>query len=200
MRVIAGTLKSRKLIAPPRGARPTSDRVRESLFSAVGNLEAARVLDLFAGSGALGIEALSRGAESAVFVDSGRASLAALRRNLATLELGSVSTVMPVSAGQAIRTLGERGESFDLVFLDPPYDANLHISTLGALRDWAVVDAQTVVVAERAKRHPLDSQALEGWAVERERTYGDTVLVELRLCEAIVPATKAQEAMGSNDG
>ena len=61
MRVIAGTLKSRKLIAPPRGARPTSDRVRESLFSAVGNLEAARVLDLFAGSGALGIEALSRG-------------------------------------------------------------------------------------------------------------------------------------------
>ena len=137
MRVIAGTLKSRSLIAPPRGARPTSDRVRESLFSALGNLEDARVLDLFAGSGALGIEALSRGAEIAVFVDSGRASLGALRRNLSTLELDSVSTVMPVSAAQAIRALGERGESFDLVFVDPPYDANLHIPTLGALRDTA---------------------------------------------------------------
>ena len=85
MRVIAGRLRSRRLRAPPEGVRPTSDRVREALFSALGDFTDARVLDLFAGSGALGIEAISRGASEVVFVERARASLVVLRGNLADL-------------------------------------------------------------------------------------------------------------------
>lgn len=199
MRVIAGTLRSRSLVAPSGDARPTSDRVREALFSALGDIGGARVLDLFAGSGALGIESLSRGAGSVVFVDSSRASLTALRRNLKTLELEGASTVMPLSVSKALRSLGAEGQSFDLVFLDPPYDAGLHLPTLSGLRKAGVVDRESAVVAERAKRHALDPSELEGWAIERERTYGDTVLVELRLREEIEPALKTQEAPASND-
>lgn len=199
MRVIAGTLRSRSLVAPSGDARPTSDRVREALFSALGDIGGARVLDLFAGSGALGIESLSRGAGSVVFVDSSRASLTALRRNLKTLELEGVSTVMPLSVSKALRSLGAEGQSFDLVFLDPPYDAGLHLPTLSGLRKAGVVDRESAVVAERAKRHALDPSELEGWVIERERTYGDTVLVELRLREEIEPALKTQEATASND-
>jgi 16S rRNA (guanine966-N2)-methyltransferase len=196
MRVIAGTLRSRKLLAPKGEARPTSDRVREALFSALGDVSGARVLDLFAGSGALGIEALSRGAESAVFVDSSRASLEALRKNLQALDLESFAHVMPVSVAKAIRSLGVSSDAFDLVFLDPPYDAKLHIPTLVALRETGVATPQTAVVAERAKRHALDPRELEGWDLLRERTYGDTVLVELRLREDFELVPKTQEAPG----
>jgi 16S rRNA (guanine966-N2)-methyltransferase len=199
MRVIAGALRSRSLVAPSGDVRPTSDRVREALFSALGDISGARVLDLFAGSGALGIEALSRGAESVVFVDSSRASLKALRQNLKTLELEPDSTVMCLSAAKAIRHLGGEGRSFDLVFLDPPYDAGLHVPTLVGLREASLVDGETAVVAERAKRHALNPGELEGWEIERERTYGDTVLVELRLREEIEPTPKTQEATGKND-
>ena len=199
MRVISGTLRSRSLVAPSGDARPTSDRVREALFSALGDIGGARVLDLFAGSGALGIEALSRGAESVVFVDSSRASLTALRRNLKTLELEGVSTVMPLSVSKALRSLGAERQSFDLVFLDPPYDASQYLPTLSGLRTAGLVDGESAVVAERAKRHALDASELEGWEIDRERTYGDTVLVDFRLREEIEPALKTQEATGSND-
>ena len=120
MRVIAGRFGGRRLSAP-RGARtrPTADRVREALFSVLGDLEGARVLDLFAGSGALGIEALSRGAAEATFVDSAPAALRALRENLTALDLEA--EVRRADARGFLRSARKAGREYDLVFLDPPY-------------------------------------------------------------------------------
>src|SRR5881394_1213907 len=116
MRIIAGEWGGRRLAAPPgRDTRPTSDRVREALFSILGPLDGARVLDLFAGSGALGLEALSRGAAQATLVERAPAALRALREN--------VAEVVAADARAYLRAAREQGAQYDLVFLDPPYNA-----------------------------------------------------------------------------
>ena len=121
MRVIAGALRGRTLRAPHGNrTRPTADRVRQALFSVLGNVEGARVLDLYAGSGALGIEALSRGAARAVFVESGRAAVEVIRDNLRSLELAERATVLPLRVERAARQLVDHGP-FDLVLCDPPW-------------------------------------------------------------------------------
>jgi 16S rRNA (guanine(966)-N(2))-methyltransferase RsmD len=198
MRVIAGELRSRRLRVPPRGVRPTADRVRESLFAALGDVSDARVLDLFAGTGALGIEALSRGAERAVFVERARPSLSVLRGNLADLALGARSEVLAVDVLRAVALLAERGERFDLVLIDPPYESGLHVPVLEALGRSPLVPDTGSVVVERAKRHPLT--AVQGWLLERERVCGDTVLVHLRPDPASGCSDPAQEARSDRDG
>lgn len=122
MRIIAGTFGGRRLVAPKGDvARPTQDRVREAWFSILGaEVQGARVLDLFAGSGALGLEALSRGAVSAVFVEKARASLAALEKNIAELGVEGATTVVKGDALKYAEAMVPGG--FDLVFADPPYD------------------------------------------------------------------------------
>ncbi|MCA9510694.1 MAG: 16S rRNA (guanine(966)-N(2))-methyltransferase RsmD [Myxococcales bacterium] len=180
MRVIGGSLRSRRLRPPPHGVRPTTDRVRESIFAALGDVGGARVLDLFAGSGALGIEALSRGAEHATFVDVARASIACVRRNLDDLGLVGLARVEPGDALRALRTFARRGERFDLVFLDPPYDAGLYEPALAALAAEAILAPGGLAVVERARRSPLEASSLVGYIVERERAYGDTAVDLLR--------------------
>jgi 16S rRNA (guanine966-N2)-methyltransferase len=171
MRVIAGTHGGRELIAPKgRVTRPTSDRVREALFSILGDVTDLKVLDLFAGSGALGIEALSRGAQSATVVDSGRAAVAAIRRNLEALALEA--EVIPQPATRFLQSASRDGRQYDLVFLDPPYR---HASTLGreltsALTPILAPDAR--VVAESDRRSPLGL----GLSLLDERRYGDTLI------------------------
>ena len=171
MRVIAGTHGGRELIAPKgRTTRPTSDRVREALFSILGDLDGLSVLDLFAGSGALGIEALSRGAAQATLVDSGRPAVAAIRRNLGTLRLDA--EVVPQPAARFLGAALRDGRQYDLVFLDPPYR---HASTLGreltsALMPILAADAR--VAAESDRRSPL---GLELGLLD-ERRYGDTLI------------------------
>ncbi len=174
MRVIAGRLGGRRLRAP-RGAvtRPTAEAVREALFSMLSDVSGAEVLDLFAGSGALGIEALSRGARRAVFVERNAASYAALRANLRALELGrGEALARHAEARVGIRTARRRGETYDLVFIDPPYRQ---------AQDWADVLRDTLpallneaarVVVESDRRAPL---ALE-LPIEQERRYGDTLI------------------------
>ncbi len=125
MRIVAGEHRSRRLVAPPgRGVRPTSDRAREALFASLGRrVVGARALDLFAGSGALGLEALSRGAASCRFVERDAPALAAIRANVAALGEGERATVEKGEALRALRGLVAGGERFDLVLADPPYDA-----------------------------------------------------------------------------
>ena len=119
MRIVAGSRKGARISAPKgRDTRPTSDRVREAAFAILGSVEGASVLDLFAGSGALGLEALSRGAESAVLVENDPAAIAAIERNLEKLQLEGASLVR----SDALLYLARTAERFDVVFLDPPYE------------------------------------------------------------------------------
>ena len=122
MRIVAGRHRSRRLIAPDgMGVRPTSDRAREAVYASLGRIDGARVLDLFAGSGALGLEAVSRGAAACLFVERDRAALEALRANVAALGEEATCTVRRGDAPAVLAELAERGECFDLVLLDPPY-------------------------------------------------------------------------------
>ncbi len=171
-RVIAGRLGGRRLQVPDgAGTRPTADRAREGLFSSLQSqldLEGARVLDLYAGSGALGIEALSRGAATATFVESDEAAAAVVRANLTGLGLGEGHVV----TGEVERFLGGTPAAFDLVLADPPYRAPIG-TALAALVGWLAPGA--VVVVERATRDaPLAWP--EGICHDRSRRYGEATL------------------------
>lgn len=172
MRVIAGRLRGRTLVAPRgAGTRPTSDRVREAVFSILGDIERARVLDLFAGSGAMAIEALSRGAAEATLVDSSAASIASIRRNLRSLELEA--TVRQQSVQAFLHSAQRDGRQYDLVFVDPPY------RRAGAFRQALSASLTPVlgpgarVVAESDRREPLELDL----ALLDRRRYGDTLIL-----------------------
>ena len=172
MRVVAGLYRGRRLVAPPGDAtRPTSDRVRESLFSVLGpSVEGARVLDLFAGSGALGIEALSRGAAAAVFVDRAPAAIKAVQANL--VALGIEADVRRLEARAALRAASARSEAYDLVFLDPPYRRAAELGRALSEALPAVLAPGARVVTESDRREPLELVL----PVTDERRYGDTVI------------------------
>lgn len=174
MRVIAGELGGRPLQAPRgRATRPTSDRVREALFAMLGDLAGARALDLFAGSGALGIEALSRGAAEAVLVERDALALRALRANLDALGLAPPrASVRAIDARAGLRSARRRKETYDLLFIDPPYSQ---------ARDWGpelstalppLLRPAARVVVESDRRAPVQL----GLELDRERRYGDTTI------------------------
>jgi 16S rRNA (guanine966-N2)-methyltransferase len=177
VRVIAGRYGGRRLKAPRgRTTRPTSDRVREALFSLLGDVDGATVLDLFAGTGALGIEALSRGAARAVFVERDPAAVRALQANLNALELREpAAEVRRAEALLALRTARERRETYDLLFVDPPYgDARAWEGKLSVALAPLLAPAGRVVV-ESDRRMPLALDVRhEGLEIEQERRYGDT--------------------------
>jgi 16S rRNA (guanine966-N2)-methyltransferase len=166
LRVVAGEFKGRRLAAP-RGARtrPTADRVREALFSMLGDVASARVLDLYAGSGALGIEALSRGAASALFVERDPAAVAVIERNLAPLEVDAT-----VARADAVGWLARAEGPFDLVFCDPPYDSASRLAGPLAERLPGLTADDARIVTESDKRNPLELP----FPLIVERTYGDT--------------------------
>jgi 16S rRNA (guanine966-N2)-methyltransferase len=167
MRVVAGSLGGRRLVAPPgRDTRPTSDKVRLAIFnslSSAGVLDDAAVVDLFAGSGALGIEALSRGADRCTFVEKDRDALAALRENIKTLGLADRASVVAGDAVSYVRTMGP----VDLVLVDPPYPFTEWASLLIHL-DAGLVVAESDRQIEGA-----------GWDVIRSRRYGRTYVTTL---------------------
>ena len=170
MRVVAGRYGGRTLKAPRgRGVRPTADRVREALFSILGPVEGLDVLDLFAGSGALGIEALSRGAAHATFVERDRRAAAVIERNVETVGAEERSEVVVRDALAWLRARQGK-EEFDLVLLDPPYDSADRLG--GSLTENlpGVLASDAVIVSESDKRAPL----LLGLPMTDERTYGDT--------------------------
>ncbi len=176
LRVTGGVLRGRRLRAPGGGVRPSADRVREALFARLA-LEGARVLDLYAGSGALGIEALSRGAASAVFVERAPRSLAALRENLAALDLEERSQVRTGDAARAVRRLAAEGARFDLALLDPPYASGEAARALEALRDTGLLAPGATVVIEGSRRHSLPR--VRGFRLRDQRRYGDTLVTRL---------------------
>jgi 16S rRNA (guanine966-N2)-methyltransferase len=181
MRVVGGRLKGRSLASPSsREIRPTADRLRESLFNilihAYGDpIQGARVLDLFAGTGALGIEAISRGAKFALFVDNGTEARALLRNNVEALGLGGVTKVFRRDATD----LGPAHpvEPFSLVFLDPPYGKGLAEKALASLRDGGWLTPDAMLVVEETKAAAV--VAPEGYEELERRPYDDTEFVLL---------------------
>ena len=182
MRVVGGSLRGRTLAAPKsQSIRPTADRLRESLFNILVHaydnpIAGARVLDLFAGTGALGIEAISRGARFALFVDNGAEARALMRNSVETLGLGGVTKVYRRDAGD----LGPAHpvEPFSLVFLDPPYRMKLAEKALASLRDGGWLTPAALLVVEEAKA--AEFVAPDGFMELERRVYDDTEFVFLR--------------------
>jgi 16S rRNA (guanine966-N2)-methyltransferase len=177
MRIIAGTARGTRLARVPRGTRPLSDRAREGLFSSLGDrVEGARCADLFAGTGAMGIEALSRGAASCLFVDSGSAAIRAIRENLERTGMGDRATVV---RGDVLAALDRDPAPLDVAMLDPPY-AHPHEAIREVLARLAqVVVPGGVVALTRPKADSIDVIPVH-WAVVRILTYGDTRILVLQ--------------------
>lgn len=194
-RIVAGTAGGRRLRVPPAGTRPTSDRVREALFSSIEarmDLDGSRVLDLYAGSGALGLEALSRGAEAALLVESDRRAAAVLRGNISDLGL----TAAQVRVGAVTQVLAQAGAGvFDLVFADPPYDLPTAAveGDIGALaaHGWLAEDA--LLLVERSIRS-AEIAWPAGFAGRAPKRYGETriesaVYIGTGAVDSAVPAS-----------
>jgi 16S rRNA (guanine966-N2)-methyltransferase len=176
LRVTGGELRGRRIRVPRSSAvRPTADRVREALFARLGDLEGVRALDLFGGSGSLGIEALSRGASYVVFVERSVPVAAVLQANLVELGIEDRSHVVRGDAAGVVRRLAAAGERFDLALLDPPYgEPESAHRTLRALATSGILAPRATVVVEASRRHP--PQQIEELEAVDERRYGDTVI------------------------
>jgi 16S rRNA (guanine966-N2)-methyltransferase len=177
MRVIAGTLRGRRLTAP-RGLdiRPTGDRLKETLFNILRpRIDGARFLDAFSGTGAIGIEALSRGATSVVFIDSNESGCRALRRNLEHCGISGGFRLLKDDIFTALRRLVREGECFDILFLDPPYDWGPHGDLLEEMVRSGLASAGSLIVIEHHRRAPLPDQG-PGYRRTRKATQGDHCL------------------------
>lgn len=187
MRVIAGKYRGRPLQAPSgKGVRPTGDRVREALFSVLyEHLPDARVLDLFAGAGSLGIEAISRGASSALFVEPNRTHTKVLQKNLEFVD--EPTAVWPTSSAQAIRRIAKEGRCFDLIFLDPPYDTTLLDESLASIAATPMLSQHGCIVCEYRSSSARDSWASD-WNELFSRQYGEATLAILEASTKEGPA------------
>ena len=179
MRVIGGELSGRRFSGPGKlPVRPTGDNVRESLFGVLGrSVENKTVLDLFAGVGSLGIEALSRGARAAVFVEANPRAARIIRENLETLGLSGCTRVLALEVDRALRKLAREEGRFDLVFLDPPYEQGLAEPVLTWLSRSGIVGPDGVVILEhgaREKIQPRYDSLARGW----EKRYGSKMISE----------------------
>ncbi len=177
MRIIAGKYRGRRLLpVPGKKTRPTGDRVREALFSVLGETVAeSRVLDLFAGTGALGLEALSRGAARAVMVESDPGARAVIEANIAALGAGNTARLLSAAFPAALEILAAAGEEFDLVLADPPYRSGAGGNLLDELAGFAILAPDGVAVIE----HPPETGPVPpgpGWQLLQRKQYGRTVL------------------------
>ncbi|MBI2413054.1 MAG: 16S rRNA (guanine(966)-N(2))-methyltransferase RsmD [Deltaproteobacteria bacterium] len=181
MRVVGGLLKGRRL-ASLKGApiRPTSDKVREAIFNILPReFPFKKVLDLFAGTGAMGIEALSRGAGSVTFVDADAGSCAVIRKNLEACGVKEGARVLRGDASRELNALSRWGEGFDLIFVDPPYNTALFEESLKEIGRLGLLGAEGTLVAETSKRAPLKAE-VPGLELFDERRYGDTIVYFLK--------------------
>ena len=183
MRVIAGSAR-RLLLKAPDGmdTRPTADRVKESLFNMLNpDLYGCAFLDLFSGSGAIGIEALSRGAQRAVLVDASMECAGIIKQNLEVTKLGENAEIINEDVYAAIERLGRRGDKFDIIFMDPPYSAGYYVPVMEAIKKADILAAEGYIVAESAKG--VDFTAAEGFKIFKERKCGPAVMNFLNLEE-----------------
>ncbi|MDO8527059.1 MAG: 16S rRNA (guanine(966)-N(2))-methyltransferase RsmD [Deltaproteobacteria bacterium] len=175
MRVIAGTAKGRRLATPKSHAiRPVLDQVKESIFNILFNVEGLHILDLFAGTGAMGIEGLSRGGADAVFVDSSKEASRLIKKNLEMCGFAHCSKVLEMTAVKAVAILEKQGRPFDLIFVDPPYEQHFIKKTMEKLSRSNLLNENTIIVSEHHPKEPIPP--IEGLILTDERKYGQTVV------------------------
>lgn len=174
VRVIGGEARGRRLALPGKcEVRPTADFVREALFNILGPQDGKIWADLYAGTGAVGIEALSRGAAKSVFVESNRSCCEAIRANLAKCGFVQRAEIIEKPAGLAIKVLGNRGEVFDVIFADPPYNKGLVASTLDGIVESGMGSEGSEIIIQHSVKEPVRLES-SLWIVSDQRIYGDT--------------------------
>jgi 16S rRNA (guanine966-N2)-methyltransferase len=181
MRVIGGQFRSR-LISMPKGVemRPTQDKVRQAVFNILADVSGRKVLDLFAGSGAFGIESISRGASHATFVDNNFKCIDTIEANLKSLGIpASCYGIIRSDADKAIRSLAEGRDKFDIIFMDPPYYRDMAKKSLISIDEYDILSHIGLVVVEHFKKDILASD-LKGLVLDKERRYGDTTIAIYR--------------------
>lgn len=173
MRVIAGSAKSLKLkTVEGMDTRPTQDRIKETLFNMIQyDIAGCKFLDLFSGSGAMGIEALSRGAREAVFVEQGRQPLSCIRENLSFTHLEEQATVLPMDVTQAISKLETIGQTFDFIFMDPPYNKGWEDKILALLDQSSICTEETVVIVESALDTEISEECFSRLEIYKTKKY-----------------------------
>ena len=176
MRVIAGKARRLPLVSPEgRGTRPTTDRIKETLFNILqDDIPGCRFLDLFSGSGAIGIEAISRGAKEAVFVEYGKEALTSIRANLKKTKL------FPVEVSYAISKLARQQEIFDIIYADPPYERGFEPKILEWLSDAKIMNPDTILILETSLDTPVDYVDTEQFEIVRIKEYKNNQHVFLR--------------------
>jgi 16S rRNA (guanine966-N2)-methyltransferase len=180
LRITGGTLKGRKIGLPSHGpGRYTAAKVREAVFSLIGVAEGLTMLDLFAGSGSVAIEALSRGAESAALVEQDRTTFRVMEKNLNDLLLLPQVRMLNMDARRAIPFLHERHYTYDMIFLDPPYGIGLLSESMGILSQYPLDGPETVFILEHSKRDGLSPGQFAGFTRTSEKRYGDTLITLL---------------------
>ncbi|QJC52324.1 16S rRNA (guanine(966)-N(2))-methyltransferase RsmD [Paenibacillus albicereus] len=181
MRVIAGEAKGRALKAVPgMNTRPTTDKVKEAIFSMIGPyFDGGWALDLFAGTGGLGIEALSRGMDKAVFVDMDRASVSVVRANVAAAGMAARAEIYTNEAGRAVKALQKRGQRFSAVFLDPPYRLTHMDELIADLQERELLADDAVVVVEHDASHAYPER-IGAWRQGKRAEYGETAVTVYR--------------------
>lgn len=185
MRVIAGSARSMPLkTIPGNDTRPTTDRIKETLFNILQtDISGARFLDLYSGSGAIGIEALSRGALTAYFVENNKAALECIKDNLKFTRLHDRGVVMECDVISAVRRLAGK-EVFDIIFMDPPYKSEQEAEVMAAIRDSNIADGYTIIIIEAALDRDLSELEDLGFEITRQKKYKTNKHVFLRLKEA----------------
>lgn len=196
MRVISGSAKGRPLKAVPgNGTRPTTDKVKEAMFSIIGPyFDGGHVLDLFAGTGGLGIEALSRGMEHGVFIDIEYKSIEVIKSNVQSARLTEQAEIYRNEAGRALKVLQKREAIFDLVFLDPPYRMKNGIELMQEMHERGLLNPGATIVLEFETGHPYPTECQHFIGV-RQAEYGDTTLYVYRY----EPEQNAVEASDENE-
>lgn len=180
MRVISGSARGLKLSSPEGlDTRPTTDRIKETLFNIIGpDIYLSDFLDLFSGSGAIGIEALSRGAESCVFVDNAKASVNVVTKNIQSARLSEKSLVLKQDVFDAISYLAEKKRLFDIIFLDPPYKENFNEPVLKKIYESGILKQDGYIILERSSDIKLSS--VHGLEIFREKIFKTTTMTFLK--------------------
>ncbi|MDO8494052.1 MAG: 16S rRNA (guanine(966)-N(2))-methyltransferase RsmD [Deltaproteobacteria bacterium] len=179
MRIIAGNAKGRRLKSPKgQEIRPVLDQVKEAIFNILWDVTDFTVLDLFAGTGSMGIEAISRGAQEVVFVDNLPASVRLIRDNLRICQMMEQGKVLKQPVGKAIATLSKQNRSFDLIFVDPPYLKRFVNRTLRKLAESPLVHEKTIIITEHHPKEPIEES--NGLTLTDQRKYGQTVISFLK--------------------